>query len=327
MQQLAQDIQNQTFKKVYLLYGEETYLRLQYRDKLKKAMIADDDTMNYNYFEGKDTSIGEVIDIAETMPFFADRRVVVLENTGFVKSGGEKLAEYVTEIPDSVVLILVEEQIDKRSKLYKSIEKNGRCTEFSIQSDETLMKWIAGKMKKEGKNVTARTISVFLETVGNDMLGITTELEKLYGYTMGRDTITEEDIHAVCTVRLSNRIFDMIGYIADRRQKDALKIYHELLSLKESPFGILALISRQFNQMLQISDLIDKRMTDKQIGSQIGMNPYIVNKYRPRCANFTEAQMVRVIEGCAQVDHEIKKGNIDPELGVEMLIIEAGGAV
>ena len=86
MQRLNEDIKTGQLKNLYLLYGEEAYLRRQYRDRLKTAIIGED-TMNYHYFEGKDISVGEIIDLAETMPFFADRRLIVLENSNLFKSG------------------------------------------------------------------------------------------------------------------------------------------------------------------------------------------------------------------------------------------------
>ena len=81
MQRLIQDLKSGDFKKIYLLYGQEAYLRKQYKDKLKEAMIGDD-TMNFSYYEGKDFTVGEVIDQAETMPFFADRRLILIEKSG-----------------------------------------------------------------------------------------------------------------------------------------------------------------------------------------------------------------------------------------------------
>ena len=74
------------FKRSYLLYGEEAYLKKQYKEKLTKAMFPDGDTVNYAYFEGKGTEPSKLIDLAETMPFFAERRLIVVENSGFFKS-------------------------------------------------------------------------------------------------------------------------------------------------------------------------------------------------------------------------------------------------
>ena len=79
MLRLKEDIKTGNFKQVYLLYGEEDYLRKQYLDKLKKALMGDGDPMNYHYFEGREINVGARIDTAETMPFFADRRVMVIE--------------------------------------------------------------------------------------------------------------------------------------------------------------------------------------------------------------------------------------------------------
>ena len=106
MQRINEDIKNGKFKQCYLLYGEEAYLRKQYRNRLKQAMTAEGDTMNYSYFEGKDISVPAVIDLAETLPFFADRRVIVMENSGLFKHGGEQLAEYLQEPAQSAYFIL-----------------------------------------------------------------------------------------------------------------------------------------------------------------------------------------------------------------------------
>ena len=99
MKNLQEDIKNQDFKKVYLLYGEEKYLLQQYRNKLEKALVPEGDTMNFSLFQGKKTEPREVIELAETMPFFADRRVIFLEDTGFFKNQCQELPEYMAELP------------------------------------------------------------------------------------------------------------------------------------------------------------------------------------------------------------------------------------
>ncbi len=180
MQQLNDDIKNGQFKQVYLLYGEEAYLRKQYRDKLKKAMVAEDDTMNSHYYEGKDINAAEIIDLAETMPFFADRRVIVLENTGWFKSGGDRMADYLEEPAESVCFVFVESEVDKRNRVYKAVQKKGRVVCFEAQDERTLLRWIAGILKQDGKQISENTAQFFLDRVGSDMSNIKTELEKLF---------------------------------------------------------------------------------------------------------------------------------------------------
>ena len=172
MQQITQDIENRSFKRCYLLYGDEDYLRKQYKDKLVKALCPDGDTMNFNRYEGKDIDIDRVIDQAETMPFFADKRLILIEDSGFCKSGGEKLADYLGESSPDTVIILNESAVDKRSRLFKAAGSNGRAVEFTRQSEETLKKWILGRIRKEGKNIDSRALENFLERTGDDMMTI-----------------------------------------------------------------------------------------------------------------------------------------------------------
>ena len=86
LKRIIQDIKSEQFSNVYLLYGEEAYLRKQYRDKLKNALVSVDDSMNFTAFAGKDINVNEVVDLAGTLPFFAERRVIIIENSGWMKS-------------------------------------------------------------------------------------------------------------------------------------------------------------------------------------------------------------------------------------------------
>src|SRR5574344_2105803 len=119
MKSILADITSKDYKQLYLLHGEEAYLKHQYRDKLKEALMDGADTMNYHYFEGKEVVIPSLIDLSETIPFFADRRVIVIENSGLFKQGGEQLAEYLGQPSPTVFFIFVENEIDKRSRLFK----------------------------------------------------------------------------------------------------------------------------------------------------------------------------------------------------------------
>ena len=93
MKNIQADIKSGNFKQVYLLYGEEAYLKQQYKQNLVKALNPDGDTMNFNHYEGKGIDVKQLIDLCETMPFFAERRVVLLEDTGFFKNKCEELAD------------------------------------------------------------------------------------------------------------------------------------------------------------------------------------------------------------------------------------------
>ena len=156
MKSLNEDIKTGNFKPVYLLYGEEAYLKKQYRDRITKAIFPDGDTVNYAYYEGKGINPGELIDLAETMPFFAKRRLIVVENSGFFKNATPDLADYIKTMPDTACFLFVENEADKRGKMYKAVKSKGRVVEMARQDEKTLLYWVAGNVKKATRSRNRR---------------------------------------------------------------------------------------------------------------------------------------------------------------------------
>lgn len=321
MQKLNEEIKSGQLKQVYLLYGEEDYLRRQYRDKLKKALAGDDDSMNYHYFEGKGVNVGEVIDLSETMPFLAERRVIIIENSGLFKSGGEQLAQYLREPPETTFFVLVERETDKRSKLFKAVSAKGRAVEFKAQDEGILKRWMIDILKRENKKILERDLEFFLEKTGINMENISKELEKLVCYCMEREVITRADIEAVCTRQVNNQIFDMINAIADKRQKEAMELYYDLLTLKEPPMRILFLLARQFNLLLQVKELKKKGYPTKTIGENVGLPGFVAGKYVNQAAKFSTQSLRSAVTDCVEAEEAVKTGRMNDVLGVELLLI------
>lgn len=321
MQRLNQDIKTGQLNHIYLLYGEEAYLRKQYKDRLKEAIIGDD-TMNYHYYEGKNISVGEIIDQAETMPFFADKRLIILENSGLFKGGGEELAEYLKAPAETVYFLFVDTEVDKRSKLYKAVSSKGCAVEFGIQDETTLKRWILGMVKKENKKISESALNYLLEMTGTDMENIRKETEKLFSYCLEKEAITERDIEQICTRRISSHIFDMINAIADRKQKRALELYYELLALKEPPMRILSLITRQFNLLLQVKELAEKGYQGRAIGEKVGLPGFIAGKYVTQASRFKKMELRETLEACVEADEAIKMGRMNDNMSVELLIVK-----
>lgn len=326
MKQLLEDIKTGRFRQAYLLYGQETYLKNQYRDKLKEALVQEGDTMNYSSYKGKDINVGQIIDLAETLPFFADRRVILIEESGWFKKGGEAMADYLKEPSATVCLIFVESEVDKRSRLFKVMKENGCTVEFATQDENTLKRWILGKIKRENKNISSGALEFFLQKTGSDMENISREMEKLFCYTLQKDVITEADIEQICTKQVTGQIFDMVEAIGQRAGRRALALYYDLLALKEPPMRILFLIGRQFGLLLQVKELAAKGYDNRRIGEKTGLHSFIVGKYRSQSARFGTEELKGALEACVQTDEDVKSGRIRDRLGVELLIVRYSSA-
>ena len=321
MKQINEDIKQGNFKQIDLLYGEERYLKRQYKERLRKALCGDDDTMNTHFYEGKDISIGEIIDLAETLPFLAERRVIFLTDSGLFKSGGEKMAEYLASPNETTYFVFTESEIDKRSKLFKTVSSRGYAAEFAIQDENTLKRWVAGVLAKDNKKISEGTVQLLLSKTGTDMDNIQSELEKLICYCMERDVVTSEDVEAICTTRISNHIFDMINAIADRQQKRALELYYDLLALKEPPMRILFLIARQCNMLLQTKELKARGYDNRTIGSKIGVPPFIAGKYLTQASRFKTSLLRNAVQQCVETEAAVKSGKMNDRMSVEILIL------
>ena len=166
MQNINKDIKSNCFKRVYLLYGEEAYLKKSYKKKLIQAIIPEGDTMNFHAYEGKSIPVKEIIDLAETMPFFSEYRLILMENTGFFKTASEEMAAYIKEVPENTILLFVEEEVDKRNKLFKAVKDKGYACELTKQPDSKLITWLLGIMRKDGKKIKEEDMKLFLSKTG-----------------------------------------------------------------------------------------------------------------------------------------------------------------
>ena len=321
MKVISDDIKKGEFKSVYLLYGEEEYLKKQYRDRLKNA-IAGDDTMNYSYYDSDNASVKDIIDVCETLPFFAQKRLVIMENTGFLKSSNDELADYIKHIPDYLVIVMVEKDVDKRNKVYKAVDSVGYICEMKPQTTATLEKWIAGLLAKDNLKISREACDLILDKTGAGMDYIRQEIEKLVSYCQGRNVVTAEDVEKVCATQTTSHIFDMISAIANKKQQQALDLYYDLLELKEPPMRILYLIVRQFNGILQVKDLMSRDISGKEIASKIGAAPFVVGKYQAQAKYFEMNTLLDALNECAKTEEAVKQGRLNDRLGVELIIIK-----
>ena len=323
MQTLIEHIKSNTFKPVYLLYGSERYLVSLYRNKLKDAILAGDDGMNFNAFEGKAIDWNEIIGIAETLPFFSERRLILFDNTGIFKSASD-FADYIPNMPESTFLVFCETEVDKRSRMYKEVAKSGYVCELNGPEEKDLRVFIASRLKKDHKNITGNDVDYLLDTIGADMLNISNEIEKLVAYTAGRDVVTRADIDAVCVQQISGKIFQLTEAIAMRDKKLALSHYNTMVQMREKPLSILFQIIRHFNCLLQTSELLARgNSNNNAIAAALELkSPFLAGKYAKQCRNFTRTALLNAITYGTELETQVKTGQMNERIAIEFLLVK-----
>ncbi len=321
--ELASALKSGNFRHVYLLYGDEDYLKKQYRDRIVKSLMGDGSDMNHNVYEGGTAEEGAIIDQAETLPFFADHRVIEINNSGLFKGSAELLPDYMKSIPEYLYFIFTEKDVDKRSRLYKAVQKNGSCIEIGALGEKDLSTWVLRTLTRNQLKIRKSEMDYFLSKTGTDMNHILLELDKVVNYCQGKgmDVVTQDAIDAVTENRMENRIFDMISAVSSHDRRKAFDLYADLLALREPPMRILYLIGRQYNQLLMIRELSSDGEGVSQIASKTGMPPFAVRKNLAIAKKYSAAQLKQSVAACVDAEEKVKTGQMEDRLAVELLLI------
>lgn len=325
MKYLKEDLKQLTFKRVYLLYGEERYLVQHYERAFTEKLLDDSSVMmNRDVFNGKDAPIEQILNAANTLPFLSDMRLVYVRDSQLFTAGRkadtETMADFIPTIPESTLLIFIETEVDKRNRLYKKTVDQGRAVEFKTPSERELTDWVVNVFKKKGKEINPFTINKLLRTVSHNMTAVYAEADKLGFYVGDRREITPEDIDRVCSPSLETRVFDLVAAVGGGKAEKALTMYRNMLLLKEQPIMILTMMARQFRMILQCRACADQKMPRSKMAEVLEMRSFIMDECLEQGQNFTLPRLLNALRDCRDMDIRIKTGLIGAEIGVETLI-------
>ncbi len=323
MKTIRQHIRDQEFKNVYLLYGDQPYLISRYKMMLKDA-ICTEETMNYTYYEGKDISVKELLQTLMTPPFFTERRLVIVENCGYFKKSADEIVEGLKKAAPTSYVIFVDNEIDKRNKLFKYVSANGYAAELKAPTERDIMVWLSGEIRKAGCKVSEDTLKYFIAMTGDDMNTMMCELMKLIGYVGNGNVITEEAIDRICIKQAEAKVFDMIDRVAEGDRNEALKQYKDLIDAKEEPIGILALISRHYGILYNVKSLLDGGYSSASICDKLNLRNYFIGRYIKQAGGYSSKQLFAIMDECAEIDRRLKSGMAQKEFEVETFIIRLG---
>ncbi len=321
---VVSDIKSGEFSRVYLIYGEEDFLRNSYKNRLADAIVPPHDNMNRTLIYGKDSEEDEIIGLSETLPFMAPKRLILVEDSGFFKSSvKDSLPEYLKSIPEETVIIFNETEVDRKRKMYKAVEKNGKVVLCERQRDGELIKWIGAYLSRHSKKIRRDDAELLLRRGGNDMYLLKGEMDKLISFLGDREEVERSDIDSVCSVNIRTSVFSMIDSIAVGKQKEALKQYYDMILLNEEPILILRLLLKEFDRLMLIKELSrEPGYSRRNLAGTLKIPEFAIGKYVSAAGRFSVKQLHNAVKDCLDTENEIKNGRIDKRIGTEMLIIK-----
>ena len=319
---------------IYLLYGEDNYLKNKFLQKLKKDF--GEIVNGINYVSIGEEDISEIIPNIETPAFGYDKKLIVAKNTKLFlrkkkKNSGENadvtessnkytdvLVNYLKENDiDNVDLIFVEDECEKNS-LFNLISKIGQVKEFKEQSISELISQVKKISSMYKVNIDNYTASYFIECVGTNMQDIINEIRKLIEYAGENGSIKKEDIDALVNKKTTSVIFDLTDNLGQRNIKKSIEILHNLQYNKEPTQVIIVMLYRHFKKLYLVhlskgQNLIQNlKLTPNQ--------EFLVNKYKRQASYFKEQELEQIIFELIKLDENSKNGNIDLDIGLEAIL-------
>ena len=305
---------------IYLLYGEDNYIKNEYLKKIKKKFV--ELKLGINYIQIDENNCQNIISDIETPAFGYDTKLIVSRNCSLLKKKnvvGEKLAEYLkSNDTEGIELVIVEDDIDKITSLYKTIEKIGQVKECKEKTPRELIGQIKSIANLYQVNIKENTAQFLIECVGTNMEDIINELRKLIEYEGKGNEITIKDIDALTVKKAESVIFDLTDNLGKKNIKEAIEVLHNLLYSKEPIQKILVMLYNHFKKLY-----IVKISNGTNISQALKLKPnqtFLINKYQNQARFFEKNELRSLSEEFINLDEKSKNGNIDLNVGLESVL-------
>ncbi len=328
----------------YVLHGEDEFSRSEVLAEMKTKMgdpaMAD---LNTTVLDGSKVTLAELMHTCDTVPFLADRRLVIVEGLlTKLQSGGkgkadrgkehpawkkeylEELTAYLEHLPETTRLVFVEsESIHPNHPVLKMAladKEPAYAREFRPPTSGKLRQWITERAKKNGGEIEASAAEELAAFAGSDLRLLDQELDKLVAYVDRARPITKADVHLLVSYVQQANVFEMVDALGRRDGEQALKLLHRLLEDGEHPLSLLGMIVRQFRIMIQVKDLAERGVSPSKISGQLGLHSFVAEKGLRQSQNFSMEQLETISRRLLETDLAIKTGQMDQVLALDLLI-------
>jgi DNA polymerase-3 subunit delta len=273
-QDLQRAIKQKEVKPLYLLFGEESYLRDLAARAIADAVLKDAALREFNEasFTLASTDVQQAIAAAEQLPMMASRRVVLIRDFGKLREADEEaLVRYLARPVESSVVIFVADDLDKRRKLSKTLLDACVAVEFAPLADAELAEWAKRRLKDLNVQTDERTLRQIVALVGSDVRTLSNELDKLATAALGSGLITMEMVDALVgrSRELSN--FELADHLIARNRKRALQTLQRLLDDGAEPVMLIGLIASNYHRLALAKELMARGAPNNEVYRQVGI--------------------------------------------------------
>lgn len=322
-------VKDKLLQLVYLIYSREKFLLKKALERLKKK-VGESADLDFNLTElsGPETSASEIIQAADTIPFMSDQRLVVVRAVDQMPSQEvSTLASYIKHIPSHVCLVLTASKVNKRSRLYKAVEKKGEVYEYRPPRRNEYPNWVQEQIARRSKLLTPKAAKHIVETVGFDLAKLNNEIEKICLFHSGKERLDVGEVSPLLARSAESTVFNLVEALGRKNKTKALQTLNALLGSNESVARILAILAREFRLLLRTKALLERGASNQMLTEGLVIRgskklpSWVIDRYRQQSRRFSIDELKRAHKLLLEADLAIKSGEQDPRLVLETLAV------
>ena len=326
---------------LYILHGEDDFSIAKSLEEIKRgagdpALLA----ANTTVFNGQQLTPDQLGSVVETVPFLAEKRLVIIEgllgrfeakakprrqkktSPAEAEKEYQSFAAYLSNIPESTLLVLIEGRIKSNNPLFKELSAGAEVRSFPVLRNDRLRQWIKREVAEQATTISPQAVELLARLVGGNLWVMANEINKLALFASGR-RIEEEDIKAVVSSAQEANVFAMVDAILDFKAGVAERLLEQLLDRGASSAYLLAMLSRQVRLVVRTKELRRQRRPEVEIQSKLGLtSAFAWRKTLEQAQRYPLERLKEVYYRLLQTDLSIKTGKFEGGLALNLLIAE-----
>jgi DNA polymerase-3 subunit delta len=315
------------FKALYVIFGPDAWLVRQETDKLLAQLLPPDQRdMALYQPEADKVSGAEVLDELRTLPFLAERRVVLIQDAEpFAEAYGELLEKYIDAPSPTGVLILAVSSWDKRKKLAKKVAAGGNAE--LIEKGE-IKPWEMGRFvsdyaQSKGVRLDFTAANLLVELVGNEPGRVAAELDKIILFKQSAKTISAGDVEELIG---NNRVFDafeVIDSLTGPNQRQAFDRLRRMFAAdRDTEFTVIGAMGYHFRRLFRVKAMVEKGDSEQTALKKAGVTvPKFQQKFSQQLGRYSLKALGRLLGELGEMDYQAKTGRGDIKINMEKFFL------
>ncbi|MDB1104676.1 DNA polymerase III subunit delta [Lentilactobacillus parabuchneri] len=331
--QLIKQLNKRTADPVYLILGDQEYLSQQIKEAFIRLIPDSERSMNIGNYDMEDTTISTAVEDAISVPFFGERRLVIVNRPFFltgmrVKSKLEQntddFLDYLQHPEESTVMVIFApyDKLDSRKKVTKALKKVATTIEIGNLRESEIKKLVTDQISDQGFSINSDALDRMVELTGGKLTSMMSDLPKLILYNNETKIIDVESVNGLVSRSMEQNVFDLVNSVLRKDPKQSMDIYHQLLLENDEPIRINAVLIQQFRLLLQVMILQKHGYAQGNLASTLKVHPYRIKLAMQTVKHFSYNQLRDAYIGLVDTERQMKSTSRPPELLFELFVLK-----